>query len=345
MTKIKPYLSIVVTGRNDDYGGDFNERLQSSVRWWSYFAHSFKLHTEYVFVNYNPITDKKDLSEIIEWCSNDFFCVRLITVPESVHQKLSNPAIRKPNQLFEFIAKNIGIRRAKGEFILSTNADIISDPSIISFIAAKELNAESYYRADRADFKKCDLSSLDEIRQNIFSVYTFGKCADYKVIGNFKFSLVLIKIKSILFRKFHLFKRRFDWIAQNIFGMTVVFDNAEFYVHCGAAGDFMLMHSSLWHKSRAYPENFYMTTHNDSIFTVICFAIGIRQEVFFYPVYHQDHERRNSAENQDVVTDAYKTYKAFQTDAKEMIYKKKPIITNDESWGLINYNFEEIIIE
>ncbi len=77
MTKENPYLSIVVTGRNDDYGGDFNERLQSSVKWWSYYALSLKSSMEYVFVNYNPIADKKDLSEIINWHRNDFFSVKL----------------------------------------------------------------------------------------------------------------------------------------------------------------------------------------------------------------------------------------------------------------------------
>jgi hypothetical protein len=345
MAKDNPYLSIVVTGRNDDYGGDFNDRLQSSIKWWSSYALSLKFHLEYVFVNYNPIKDKKDLSEVIDWHSNDFFSVRIITAPESVHQTLSNPAIRKPNPLYEFIAKNIGIRRAKGEFILTTNADIICDPSIISFITDKKLNNKSYYRADRADFRKCDLNSLDEIRQNIFSVHTFGKCAEFKLTVSFKFSLMLLKAKSFFFREFHLYKRRFDWIAQNIFGMTVVYDNVEFHVHCGAAGDFMLMHRDLWYDSKAYPENFYMTTHNDAIFTVICFAMDIKQEIFFYPVYHQDHERRNSSANQDVVVDAYKTYKAFQTDAKEMISRKKPIITNDMHWGMVNFNFEEKLVE
>ena len=75
---------------------------------------------------------------MLNWHGNrKYLSIRLLHVPTEVHKRLINPEVRKPVPLFEFNAKNMAIRRAKGEYILSTNADIVFHPSIIKFISKK----------------------------------------------------------------------------------------------------------------------------------------------------------------------------------------------------------------
>ena len=49
-------ISIVITGRNDNYGGDFSARLQRCVSYNHQELTSHKIDSELIFVNYNPLT-------------------------------------------------------------------------------------------------------------------------------------------------------------------------------------------------------------------------------------------------------------------------------------------------
>jgi hypothetical protein len=49
------------------------------------------------------------------------------------------------------IGKNAGIRRARGEFVLATNIDILFSPELIAFMAKRALQPEKMYRIDRYD--------------------------------------------------------------------------------------------------------------------------------------------------------------------------------------------------
>jgi hypothetical protein len=49
------------------------------------------------------------------------------------------------------IAKNAGIRRARGEFVLATNIDILFSDELMAFIAGRRLERGKMYRLDRYD--------------------------------------------------------------------------------------------------------------------------------------------------------------------------------------------------
>ena len=51
----------------------------------------------------------------------------------------------------EYVGKNIGIRRARGEFVLAANADDILSEALVSFISKGALNYGAYYRAALLD--------------------------------------------------------------------------------------------------------------------------------------------------------------------------------------------------
>lgn len=54
---------------------------------------------------------------------------RQITVPAQKHAELGGP--RDP----QYEAKNIGVQRARGTFVLTTNADVLLSDEIIKLIA------------------------------------------------------------------------------------------------------------------------------------------------------------------------------------------------------------------
>jgi hypothetical protein len=63
------------------------------------------------------------------------------------------------------IAKNAGIRRARGQFVLATNLDIVFSPELMQFLASRQLDPRAMYRMDRYDVANRipDGADLDEL--------------------------------------------------------------------------------------------------------------------------------------------------------------------------------------
>jgi len=353
MTPESPYLSIVVTARNDNYGGDFNARLQNSVHWLSFFLEKYKVPGELIIVDYNPIKENAPLTEMLQWPANrKYLSIRLLHVPCEVHQSLVNPQIRKSVPLFEFNAKNMAIRRAKGEYILSTNADIIFHPSIIKFISFRILSKNNYYRTDRFDFKKVacyDLqrprSTLTEIEKKVYRIMLKGYGYHLKRNGLSSIEEITIRFKNAcrLFYDLNLYK--IEALAKK-WNMNITYDPFAQRYHTHCSGDFMLMHRNHWFALRGYPEDTFISTHCDAIFTVMAGISGLTENILRFPVYHQDHERRYKAdfdENQfsKEITDMFQR---FMNDSREMEKNKKPKIVNSSDWGHGSAQFSETLL-
>lgn len=350
-----PYLSIVVTGRNDDYGGDFNLRLGNFVKWLSVMIEQHEIPTELVLVNYNPLLDKAPLTDTIPWpADRKFLQFRIITIPEEVHVRFHDPEVRKKVPLYEFISKNMGIRRAKGEFILCTNADILFDPDIFEFIRPQTLKKTSFYRTDRADFRPLAPevyanataqpgAFLKAVQDAVYQLFMQGYSFDYEQGSTgFYQNLMAFRAKARKKRPFTLFR---SWMLNTIPfpGWKGRMGISEFKWHCNASGDCMLMHRDHWMKLRGYPENTWISTHVDSTFVVMAAMLGLKQELLPAPVYHQDHERRygwDSIRNDEVFREVFEK---FQRQANQMVKEKRPLIENPENWGLPEETFEESV--
>lgn len=341
----RPELSIVVTGRNDDYGGDFHQRLQNSVRWWSYWLKEYEVPAEYVFVNWNPLPDKPSLFDTIEWYPHKYFEIKFVEVPNRIHREFDNPEIRKPNQLYEFIAKNAGVRRATGKFILCTNADILCDPDFFFSIDDNPPEADKFYRADRFDYHATGYQGNDfneetrAIKKNIFEVKTYGRTLPIKPNTNITWFAIALVFRDFAWLNWQLLKAKYHRFF-SLLGFNIIFDNAELQVHVNAAGDFLLMHRDSWHELKAYDETFYMTLHNDAELVYNAAASGLDEYLVPAPIYHQEHERRYSEVNTELKEEGYKVYKQLQEKAQRLLKTKEPEIANDDNWGLKNYDLE-----
>jgi hypothetical protein len=144
-----PYLSVVATARNDDHGGNPLYRMQIFIDGLIAQCDRHRIPAELVLVEWNPPADRPRLAEVLNWPGGEGWCrVRIVEVPAELHSRLEH-ADRLP--LFQMIGKNVGIRRARGEFVLATNIDILFSDELMRFLAARELEESRVYRVDRID--------------------------------------------------------------------------------------------------------------------------------------------------------------------------------------------------
>jgi len=145
----KPYVSFVVTARNDDHGGNLLHRMNIFVTTLLSQARKENLSSELILVEWNPPPGRPRLHEVLHWPREKGPCnVRVIDVPSEIHSRFLH-SDRLP--LFQMIAKNVGIRRARGRFILATNIDLLFSDQLMKFFASRQLSPEFMYRIDRYD--------------------------------------------------------------------------------------------------------------------------------------------------------------------------------------------------
>ncbi|MGZ4316949.1 MAG: hypothetical protein ACXVRS_14125, partial [Gaiellaceae bacterium] len=144
-----PYLSVVATGRNDDHGGNPLYRTQIFVSGLIAQCERYKVPAELILVEWNPPDDRPRLADVLRWPAEEGYCtVRIIEVPHELHSRLEY-SDRLP--LYQMIGKNVGIRRARGEFVLATNIDILLSDELMRVLARRQLRSGYVYRVDRYD--------------------------------------------------------------------------------------------------------------------------------------------------------------------------------------------------
>lgn len=344
MSERKPFISVVLAVRNDNYGGDFHVRLQNMIAWNAAGFIRARIPVEFLLVNYNPIPDQSSLTVTLTLPKSELVKFRMVTVPPEVHAKLVNPEIRETVPLFEYIAKNAGIRRAEGEFILVANPDILIHPKIFSRLTPGRLDPSCYYRCDRADFKNAETKlladtsrALAEINSRVFRVFLKGKTWDVQP-GSFNpLRLMLLRWRN------RSAIRRDAWLGKhedyaNRKQIPVNYDDIVNRYHCNCSGDFMLMNRDAWLNLGAYPEQTRLSIHTDALFVIMAAVSGLNEVVFPQPIYHQDHERRYSGER------AGKEKEMFDWFVKEgewMEENQQVKIYNPDGWGLNSFELPD----
>lgn len=138
-------ITIVVTGRNDDYGGEFESRLLRTAHHNLRLLSAAGLPAEYLLCEWNPVPDRPPLARAF---TAAFPRARALVVEPAIHQAYTlNPHM----PFHEMAAKNAGIRRGRGHWILVTNADILLDESLAARLANGRLQPGVFYRAHRID--------------------------------------------------------------------------------------------------------------------------------------------------------------------------------------------------
>ena len=160
MPSSAPLVSIVLTGRNDEYGVDFQTRFLRTLAFNTRELAARKIPYEVVFVEWAPDPRRPLLVDIVVDAIpalRDNPAFRGIVVDRAYHAALSlNPRL----EYLEFIAKNVGIRRALGEYVLTTNCDVFFSRAVLDVLQQARLERRVLYRAVRYDVKITVDSSL-----------------------------------------------------------------------------------------------------------------------------------------------------------------------------------------
>lgn len=153
-------LSVIITGRNDNYDGNFDERLA--------VAFSKNINSlpkaEFIFVEWNPYLDRPLSSEKLKKIFKNH--IKYYAVHPKYHKQYCTI-----DGFLEYPAKNIGVRKSTGQFILCTNSDIVFSPEVINGLK-RGLDHDTVYRATRVDINpkymdvKFPLPEKQKIREN-----------------------------------------------------------------------------------------------------------------------------------------------------------------------------------
>jgi len=148
----EPYITIVITGRNDDFGGDFNGRLFGALEFNHAHLSERGIPHEFVFVEWRPLSGKPWLSEVLcdrypQLVPHTLMCY---VADEAYHDAYS---LNQKLQFQEFIAKNIAIRRCRAAYILTTNTDVYLSRGVLDLLEKRALAPRVLYRTVRIDLK------------------------------------------------------------------------------------------------------------------------------------------------------------------------------------------------
>jgi hypothetical protein len=143
-------LSVVIVSRNDNYGGNLIERATYCINSFLYYA------DEVIYVDWN--SQGGTLAEVIKINDSYKHKFKLIPIRSDFVEQLSEP----PKQLCcEALGRNIGIRRATGDWILCTNIDIITTPIPI------DLDKNKFYNLERRSICLEAIAHIDSLNPEL----------------------------------------------------------------------------------------------------------------------------------------------------------------------------------
>jgi len=335
-----PYLSIVVTTRNDDHGGDLFRRTTCFVSGLLVQANKFKLDVELIIVEWNPPANKPLLHEVLPKPGpGDLLKIKYIIVPKEIHQQYKHS---DTIPLYQMIAKNVGIRRAEGAFVLCTNIDILFSDSCFARLAAQTLESGKFYRANRCDVSKqvMDFTGLNEQLHYASKhiIRTLGKNTNILYLRN---------IPSF----FYWFPNALK-LLDRIWGIFVGKKQASTNVQSldlFACGDFTLMSKTDWELIKGYVELDMYSIHIDSMGIMSAAAMGLEQ-VIFKPkevVYHIDHA--DGWESDDpfkllrfLASKPCLEWSVVARAGQKMINNAQNWEINNDTWGFYGVDLTEI---
>ena len=179
-------LSIVLGGRDDNYGENFIERLSQAVSTNLKLLDESGIDYEMIVVDFNPIEEK--------YLYKNNLLKDSLSHPKVKNVILDNSVILAenlyPTTYYEYFAKNAGIKRSTGDFIFVTNSDIMLSTDLIKEISDEmnNKNADDYFYRTRyrgevilGDYPDEDTSLVDmhdaSIKSDPICASICGQCS------------------------------------------------------------------------------------------------------------------------------------------------------------------------
>jgi hypothetical protein len=323
------FLSIVVATRNDKHSGNMTDKIRLFITGLATQLENQNFESELIIVEWNPINYLPGLQKVIKFPgTKGKFSIRVITVPSSIHNKFANA---DKIGLFQFIAKNAGIKRALGEFVLSTNVDILF-PSGFWDGLPSYLRRDTFYRAVRFDIsEKIDTENdfrkiQTHCEKNVLRIFWPWDTEEFPG----KKSIAGLVEKLIL-------RVRFKYrLAEHKFSKKL-FTNA--------CGDFTLMHKSIWRKIRGYPEFPFYGVKLDGLACYQAYYRGANEKILSLDkcIFHINHPNTWTSKSKEMMEGRLNQKKVpFMSTMEYNVYinrlkeTKGNYYFNNKNWGLGN---------
>ena len=177
---MKKLLSLIINIANDNYYEDLIFRAQKTLDLNLFFLNKIKdkKKVEIIYVDWGS---KKKISDLIFVNKNFKNQVKFIHVNEKLTKKYSK---NFPNNFNHEVSYNVGIRRAKGKYILQTASDQFFNfnmwKNLLSFIGSPKLEKKNIYLIPR---KIIDFNFYKSNQKNI----NYEKFLDYLNSTNYNF--------------------------------------------------------------------------------------------------------------------------------------------------------------
>ncbi|CAO3667234.1 unnamed protein product [Umbelopsis vinacea] len=304
------YLSIVLVTRSDDYATDQRHRLQNMIDSTYILAMRTRMKIELLIIEWNPVIGRQRIKDIFRFRRSEYLEYRIISVPKKIHDTRLNVG---NIPLHDYEGKNVGIRFARGEFVLCTNQDNIWSWNMHNAVASQAFRANMFYTQyqDRHD------NHADKLPKTLVRLPSFP--TDEKIFN-------ACPINAFGYGQFQLPKPE-----------PIDLDN--FFRIGQHAGDFILAHRDTWRIPRGFREA-GGTAWLDMEFLMTA------QWTFDIPVTftwntlscHQDHE--NIWENNLAAQNDNKNI-----DLSKMLAKETKYVNQKGRWALYDVDIWEMGLE
>ncbi|MEM7680346.1 MAG: hypothetical protein AAF288_00160 [Planctomycetota bacterium] len=345
MTQVPPpRLSVVAAARNDNHGGNLLRRMQSFVNGLLTQCERHRLPVELIVVEWNPPEDRPPLREALSVPHRlNHAALRIVTVPAEAHATFDHS---EALPLFQMIAKNVGIRRARAPFVLATNVDLVFSDALMQRLAGR-LRPRRMYRVDRTDVAQDfphDASldvQLQWCEQNIIRLNAAEATYDRR--------------DGSVHRILHPMDRK-AWLLEKLQDFNLVPVVTRKRLHLNGCGDFTLLHRDDWAHLRGYPEFHMFSMHLDSVLCTAAHFAGCREVVWPAPArcFHIEHAVGSgwSVEGQAKLESRIDKAGVPRTSDQQLGYtlkgmrrRRAPRIYNEADWGLAGHSFVDQTVE
>ena len=345
-------LSVVAASRNDDHGEGMLGRMQIFVNGLAAQTERHALEIELVLVEWNPPDDRPRLEEALIWPSSPHFEVRIVEVPRAAHESLPGSELLG---MYEMLAKNVGLRRATAPFVVSVNVDVAFSDSLAHALATVDLEAGTFYRAERVDVDRAIDGSLpmDEF---------LAVCARSIVRRHGSVTTVEVgESPSAASAETRLTSPRVTKLVRAVRHAPGVVARdlktpwrlpasvkqrwrAETGLHLNASGDFTLMAREDWWRLRGYSELALHGLQLDGLLLVRAFHEGMKQVILPGDLYHVDHGRWRPVQRDEETgpnEPPRMSFPEYWELAAAYARGEEPIPVNAEGWGMGDVELNE----
>jgi hypothetical protein len=243
-------ISAVIVSRNDNYGGHLNERATYC------FNSAIDTYDEVIYIDWNSPTHSLlyDIKNNIQFKGN---FKHIVITPEIASILTNNDPYAQ--KCCEVLSRNIGLRRASGDWLISTNIDIIHPKRDDLENVLNTLDANTFYTISR---RHTDWNAIKQFHNGEILFDKWKELREY-----------LINTSE---------ERHFE-------EKTV---NGDDYSMINCCGDFQISTKHVWNEIRGMEEELIYSLYADTNVQKKAAMHGFGLKVLYHPaLFHIEHGR------------------------------------------------------